>query len=78
MEKQYEEGAETVKAWMPRFEIRIDGYSGNYCNIKLQIENVSDLTIYVFQNVSFEVYKGKEESLAINRWKLRFQSIASS
>ena len=78
VEKQYEEGAETVKAWMPRFEIRIDGYSGNYCKIKLQIKNVSDLTIYAFQNVSFEVYKGKEEILPINRWKLRFQSIASS
>lgn len=78
VEKQYEEGEETVKAWMPRFEIRIDGYSGNYCKIKLQIKNVSDLTIYAFQNVSFEVYKGEGEILPINRWKLRFQSIASS
>lgn len=78
VEKQYEEGVETVKAWMPRFEIKIDGYSGNYCKIKLQIKNVSDLTIYAFQNVSFEVYKGKEEILPITRWKLRFQSIASS
>lgn len=77
VEKQYEEGEKTVKAWMPRFEIRIDGYSGNYCNIKVQIKNVSDLTIYAFQNVSFEVHKG-EEILPIKRWKLRFQSIASS
>lgn len=78
VEKQYEEGAETVKAWMPRFEIKIDGYSGNYCNIKLHIKNVSDLTIYAFQNISFEVHKGVEEILSIKRWKLRFQSIASS
>ena len=78
VEKQYEEGAETVKAWMPRFEIKIDGYSGNYCNIKLQIKNVSDLTIYAFQNISFEVHKGVEEVLSIKRWKLRFQTIASS
>lgn len=78
VEKQYEEGTETVKVWMPRFEIKIDGYSGNYSNIKLQIKNVSDLTIYAFQNISFEVHKGVEEVLSINRWKLRFQTIASS
>lgn len=78
VERQYEEGVENIEAWMPRFEIKIDGYSGNYCNIKLQIKNVSDLAIYAFQNISFEVHKGVEEILTIKRWKLRFQSIASS
>lgn len=78
VEKQYEAEIETVKALVPKFEIKLDGYSGNYCNIKLQIKNISEMMISAFQSISFEVQKSSGEVLSITRWKVKFQSIASS
>jgi hypothetical protein len=78
VEKQYEAEIETVKALVPKFEIKLDGYSGNYYNIKLQIKNISEMMISAFQSISFEVQKSPEEVLSVTRWKVKFQSIASS
>lgn len=69
---------ENAKALVPRFEIKIDGYSGYYCNISLRIKNVSEMMVSAFRNISFQVYKSSDEVLSITRWKLKFQSIASS
>lgn len=78
VEKQNEIGIENVKALVPKFEIKIDGYSGYYCNICLQIKNISEMIVSEFRNLSFEVYKSNDEVISIKRWKLKFQSIASS
>lgn len=78
VEKQYETELETVKSLVPRFEIKIEGYNGNYYNVRLQIKNVSEMMISAFQSISFEVQKYQEEALPIKRWKVKFQSIASS
>lgn len=78
VEKQYEAEIETVKALVPKFEIKLNGYSGNYYNIKLQIKNISEMMISAFQSISFEVQKSPEEVLSVTRWKVKFQSIASS
>lgn len=78
VEKQYETEMENAKALVPRFEIKIDGYSGYYCNISLRIKNVSEMMVSAFRNISFQVYKSSDEVLSITRWKLKFQSIASS
>lgn len=77
VEKQYETEIENAKALVPRFEINIDGYSGYYCNISLQIKNISEMMISEFRNISFQVYKSEDEVIPITRWKLKFQSIAS-
>ena len=63
MEKQYETEMENAKALVPRFEIKIDGYSGYYCNISLRIKNVSEMMVSAFRNISFQVYKSSDESL---------------
>ena len=78
VEKQYETEIENAKALVPRFEIKIDGYSGYYCKISLQIKNISEMMVSEFRNISFQVYKTKDEVIPIARWKLKFQSIASS
>lgn len=57
VEKQYETEMENAKALVPRFEIKIDGYSGYYCNISLRIKNVSEMMVSAFRNISFQVYK---------------------
>lgn len=77
VEKQYETETENAKALVPRFEINIDGYSGYYCNISLQIKNISEMMISEFRNISFQVYKSDDEVISITKWKLKFQSIAS-
>ena len=77
VEKQYEIEIENAKALVPRFEINIEGYSGYYCNISLQIRNISEMMISEFRNISFQVYKSDDEVISITRWKLKFQSIAS-
>jgi hypothetical protein len=78
VEKQYEAENETAKALVPRFEIKLDGYSGNYCKIKLQIKNTSEMLISAFQSISFEVQKSSGEVVPVKQWKVKFQSIASS
>lgn len=78
IEKQYQEDAENAKMLIPRFEIKIDGYNGYYCNIKLQIKNISEMVVAAFQSISFEVEQANERILSITKWKIKFQSIASS
>lgn len=78
VEKQYAAEMETAKALKPKFEIKIDGYNGNYSNIRLQIKNISEMLVSSFQSISFEVQKSTGEVLPVTRWKVKFQSIASS
>ena len=78
VEKQYEEEIEAVRALAPKFEIKLNGYSGNYNNIHLDIRNISETMISAFRSISFEVHKASGEVLSVIRWKVKFQSIASS
>lgn len=78
VEKQYEKEIETARALAPKFEIKLNGYSGNYSNIGLDIKNISETMISAFRSISFEVHKASGEILSVTRWKVKFQSIASS
>lgn len=78
VEQQYKAEIEIVRANTPRFEIKLNGYSGYYCNIGLQIKNVSETMVSSFRSISFEVQRPAEQTLSITRWKVKFQSLASS
>ena len=78
VEKQYVDEVESVKALAPKFEVKLVGYNGSYCNIKLEIKNASQLMISSFRFISFEVQREIGEVLNITRWKIRFQSLGSS
>lgn len=78
VEKQYAEELGASKAIVPKFEIKITGYSGWYSKINLEIKNISEMMISGFRIISFDVYKNEDEILSVKRWKLRFQSLASA
>lgn len=77
VEKQYEEEIEAARALAPKFEIKLNGYSGNYSNIGLDIRNISETMISAFRSISFKIEKATGEEISVTRWKVKFQSIAS-
>lgn len=76
-EKQYKNEENTSNLTIPKFEIRISGYSGWYNNIDLKIKNVSEFIISDFKIISFEIHTA-EKIEPIKDWKVPFQSISSA
>lgn len=76
-EQQYQGQQQVVKV-MPRFDIKMIGYSGNYCNLSLLIKNVSDVSIYSFASISFDVYRDGQRVDYPMRWKIKFQTLTKN
>lgn len=73
-EQQYQ-GQHMESKVLPRFDIKLTGYSGNYCNLNLSIKNVSDVSIYNFASISFDVYRNGQRVEYPMRWKIKFQTL---
>lgn len=73
-EQQYQ-GKQSVAQMLPRFDIKLTGYMGVYCNLNLSIKNVSDVSVYSFTSISFEVYRDGQKVEYPVRWKIKFQTL---
>lgn len=78
VERQYENDMREINANAPKFEIKITGYSGCYNKINIEIKNISETLISAFRIISFDVHKSEEDTFSIKRWKIKFQSLAST
>lgn len=76
-EQQFQ-GQQTSVKVLPRFDIKLTGYSGHYCNLNLSIKNVSDISLYNFNSISFEIYRNDEKVVCPMRWKIKFQSLTKN
>ncbi|WP_418749311.1 hypothetical protein [Faecalibacillus intestinalis] len=73
-EKQYHE-KQIVNKMLPKFDIKLNGYRGVYCDLNLSIKNVSDISVYSFTSISFDVYRDGKKVEYPMRWKIKFQTL---
>lgn len=48
---------------IPKFEIKINGYSGNYANLRLKFKNVTSIFISCLSGISFKIVDKDDEVL---------------
>lgn len=73
-EEQYHE-KQIESQILPKFDIKLNGYRGVYCDLNLSIKNISDIAVYSFVSISFDVYRDGQRVEYPMRWKIKFQTL---
>ena len=50
----------------PKFEVKLNGYNGNYASMRISMKNVSSMIVSCISPVSFDIYRNNGELFANN------------